>query len=76
MLYEVITLNDLEKVTKQAYAMVSYFGMSEKIGNLSFYDSTGQNEYMFGKPYGDETARDIDRETKRIISEAYRNNFV
>ena len=64
-------LNDLEKVTKQAYAMVSYFGMSEKIGNRSYYDSTGQNEYTFGKPYSDETAKIIDEEAKRIIDEEY-----
>ena len=64
-------LNDLEKVTKQSYAMVSYFGMSEKIGNRSYYDSTGQNEYSFGKPYSEETAKVIDEEAKRIIDEAY-----
>ncbi|MDA3890649.1 MAG: ATP-dependent zinc metalloprotease FtsH [Salinivirgaceae bacterium] len=64
-------LNDLEKVTKQAYAMVSYFGMSEKIGNRSYYDSSGQSEYSFGKPYSDETARTIDDEVKRIIDESY-----
>lgn len=64
-------LNDLEKVTKQAYAMVSYFGMSDKIGNRSYYDSTGQNEYSFNKPYSDETAQTIDEETKAIIDKAY-----
>jgi cell division protease FtsH len=64
-------LNDLEKVTKQAYAMVSYFGMSERIGNVSFYDSSGQNEYSFGKPYSEDTARAIDEETKSIIEKAY-----
>jgi cell division protease FtsH len=64
-------LNDLEKVTKQSYAMVSYFGMSEKIGNRSYYDSTGQNEYSFGKPYSEDTAKVIDEEAKRIIDEAY-----
>ncbi len=64
-------LNDLEKVTKQAYAMVSYFGMSERIGNVSFYDSSGQNEYSFGKPYSEETAKAIDEETKSIIDKAY-----
>jgi len=64
-------LNDLEKVTKQAYAMVTYFGMSEQVGNLSFYDSSGQNEYGFTKPYSDKTAELIDAEAKRIVDEAY-----
>ncbi|MCK9206920.1 MAG: ATP-dependent zinc metalloprotease FtsH [Salinivirgaceae bacterium] len=64
-------LNDLEKVTKQSYAMVSYFGMSDRIGNVSFYDSTGQNEYTFNKPYSEETAKAIDEETKKIIDQAY-----
>jgi AFG3 family protein len=64
-------LNDLEKVTKQAYAMVSYFGMSKEVGNLSFYDSSGQNEYGFTKPYSEKTAELIDSEAKRIISESY-----
>ena len=64
-------LNDLEKITKQAYAMVSYFGMSEKVGNLSFYDSTGQNEFSFNKPYSEKTAELIDEEVKRLIDEAY-----
>ncbi len=64
-------LNDLEKVTKQAYAMVSFYGMSEKIGNRSYYDSTGQNEYSFNKPYAEDTAKIIDEEAKRIIDESY-----
>ena len=64
-------LNDLEKVTKQAYAMVSYFGMSDKVGNLSFYDSTGQGEYAFNKPYSEKTAEVIDEEVNRIIIEQY-----
>jgi len=64
-------LNDLEKVTKQAYAMVSYFGMSDKVGNLSFYDSTGQGEYSFNKPYSEKTAEVIDEEVNRIIEEQY-----
>ena len=65
-------LNDLEKVTKQAYAMVSYFGLSEKVGNRSFYDSSGQNEYAFTKPYSEKTAELIDNEVKRIIDEQYK----
>ena len=64
-------LNDLERVTKQAYAMVSYYGMNKELGNLSFYDSTGQSEYTFGKPYSEKTAELIDLESKRIIEEAY-----
>jgi cell division protease FtsH len=64
-------LNDLERVTKQAYAMVSYFGMSDKVGNLSFYDSTGQGEFSFNKPYSEKTAEVIDEEVNRIIEEQY-----
>ncbi len=64
-------LNDLEKATKQAYAMVSYFGMSEKVGNISFYDSTGQSEYSFNKPYSEKTAELIDTEVKVIINASY-----
>jgi AFG3 family protein len=64
-------LNDLERVTKQAYAMVTYFGMSDKIGKLCFYDSSGQNEYAFSKPYSEKTAELIDSEAKLIIDNAY-----
>ncbi|MDD2812103.1 MAG: ATP-dependent zinc metalloprotease FtsH [Bacteroidales bacterium] len=64
-------LNDLERVTKQAYAMVSYFGMSEKVGKASYYDSSGQNEYSFNKPYSEKTAELIDSEAKKIIDESY-----
>ncbi|PIF06043.1 MAG: cell division protein FtsH [Draconibacterium sp.] len=63
--------NDLEKVTKQAYAMVSIFGMSEKVGNISFYDSTGQSDYSFTKPYSEKTAELIDQEVKIIIDKQY-----
>jgi AFG3 family protein len=63
--------NDLEKITKQAYAMVSIFGMSEKVGNVSFYDSTGQSDYTFTKPYSEKTAELIDDEVKIIIDEQY-----
>lgn len=62
--------NDLERVTKQAYAMVTYFGMSEKLPNLSYYDSTGQ-AYGFTKPYSDERAKLIDEEVSRIVNEQY-----
>ncbi len=62
--------NDLERVTKQAYAMVVYFGMSDKLRNLSYYDSTGQI-YGFTKPYSEETAKLIDTEVSRIVDEQY-----
>ena len=62
--------NDLEKVTKQAYAMVVYYGMSELLPNLNYYDSSGQ-DWGFSKPYSDDTARLIDEEIKRIIDEQY-----
>ncbi len=64
-------LSDLEKITKQAYAMVSFFGMSEKVGNISFYDSTGQSDFGFTKPYSEKTAELIDQEVKLIIDESY-----
>ena len=64
-------LSDLEKITKQAYAMVSFFGMSDKIGNISFYDSTGQSDFGFTKPYSEKTAELIDHEVKQIIEESY-----
>jgi len=64
-------LNDLEKVTKQAYAMVSYFGMSNEIGNISFFDSQGRGEYSFNKPYSEKTAELIDKEAKKIVEEQY-----
>lgn len=64
-------LSDLEKVTKQAYAMVSIYGLSEKVGNVSFYDSSGQSEYSFSKPYSEKTAELIDEEVNRMIEESY-----
>ncbi|MCY1720361.1 ATP-dependent zinc metalloprotease FtsH [Prolixibacteraceae bacterium Z1-6] len=63
--------NDLEKITKQAYAMVSIFGMSEKVGNVSYYDSSGQSDYSFTKPYSEKTAELIDQEVKVIIDSQY-----
>lgn len=62
--------NDLERVTKQAYAMVVYYGMSDKLPNICYYDSTGQ-QYGFSKPYSEDRARMIDEEVSRIISEQY-----
>jgi cell division protease FtsH len=63
-------LSDLERATKMAYAMVTYFGMSEALGNMSYYDSSGSNEMAFTKPFSEKTAQAIDSETKRILSEA------
>ena len=62
--------NDLERVTKQAYAMVVFFGMSDQMPNLNYYDSTGQ-EWGFTKPYSEETARLIDQEVQHLINEQY-----
>jgi cell division protease FtsH len=63
-------LDDLEKVTKEAYTMVAYYGFNKKIGNISFYDSTGQLE-SFQKPYSEETGKLIDEEVRKLVSEAY-----
>ena len=64
-------LNDLERVTKQAYAMVAYYGMSENVGTLSYYDSTGQSDMAFTKPYSELTAQQIDDEVKKLIDGAF-----
>lgn len=64
-------LSDLEKVTKQARAMVTVYGLSDKIGNLTFYDSSGQNEYGFTKPYSEKTAELIDKEISDIVEKQY-----
>ena len=64
-------INDLERVTKRAYAMVAYFGMSEKLPNLSYYDSSGSCDYGFTKPYSEKTAELIDKEAKNIVAEQY-----
>jgi cell division protease FtsH len=64
-------LSDLERVTKQAYSMVVYYGLSDKIGNVSYYDSSGQSEYSFTKPYSEKTAEEIDKEIKNLIESAY-----
>jgi cell division protease FtsH len=65
-------LSDLEKLTKQAYAMVTYFGMSDKVGNVSFYDSTGRAEMSLSKPYSEKTAELIDSEVKKLIDQAHK----
>jgi cell division protease FtsH len=64
-------LNDLERVTKQAYAMVVYYGLDKEIGNISFYDSSGQSEYGFQKPFSDKTAEKIDAQIRTMVEEAY-----
>ena len=64
-------LSDLERVTKQAQAMVTIYGLNEKLGNISYYDSSGQSEYNFGKPYSDQTAKMIDEEISKIIETQY-----
>lgn len=64
-------LNDLERVTKKAYSMVTYFGMGKEMRNMSYYDSTGASEYSFSKPYSEKTAQEIDEEVKNIVAEQY-----
>jgi AFG3 family protein len=64
-------LNDLEKVSKQAFNMVAYFGLNSKIGNISYYDSTGQQEYQFQKPFSEKTAQIIDSEVSKLVESAY-----
>ena len=64
-------LSDLEKVTKQAYSMVVYYGLNKNIGNISYYDSTGQQEYQFSKPFSEKTAENIDKEIHDLIEGAY-----
>ena len=64
-------LSDLEKVTKQARAMVTIYGLNEKVGNITYYDSSGQQEYSMTKPYSEQTAVIIDEEISKIIEEQY-----
>ena len=64
-------LSDLEKVTKQAFAMVTYYGLDEEIGNLSYYDSTGQQDYSLTKPFSEKTAETIDKRVSVIVEKAY-----
>lgn len=65
-------LDDLEKVTKEAYMMVVYYGFNKKIGNISFYDSTGQRDMGIQKPYSEETGKLIDEEVRKLVEDAYR----
>ncbi len=67
-------LSDLERITKSAYGMVTIYGMSEKLGNISYYDSK-QSDMTFNKPYSEETAREIDQEVRKIIDEAYQRTL-
>jgi cell division protease FtsH len=64
-------LNDLEKVTRQARAMVTVYGLNDKIGNITYYDSTGQSDYNFTKPYSEETAQIIDKEISKLVEVQY-----
>jgi cell division protease FtsH len=64
-------LDDLEKVTKEAYMMVSYYGFNQKLGNISYYDSTGQRDAGLLKPYSEETGKLIDEEVRKLIAEVY-----
>ena len=64
-------LSDLERVTKQAQAMVTIYGLNDKVGNISYYDSSGQSEYSFGKPYSEETAKLIDEEISKLVETQY-----
>jgi cell division protease FtsH len=64
-------LSDLEKVTKQAFSSIVYYGLNDKIGNISYYDSSGQGDYAFSKPYSESTARTIDEEVKKMTDIAY-----
>lgn len=64
-------LNDLERLTKMAYSMVTYYGMSDKLGNISYYDSTGSRGFELGKPYSEKTAEIIDKEVKDLIQKSH-----
>ena len=64
-------LSDLEKVTKQARAMVTVYGLNDVLGNVTYYDSQGQNEYAMDKPYSEQTAETIDQEISKIIEKQY-----
>lgn len=68
-------LSDLEKVTKQVYGMIVYYGLNPKIGNRSYYDSSGQSEYSFQKPYSESTAQIIDEEVSKYIEAAYKETL-
>ncbi len=65
-------LNDLERATKMAYSMIAYYGMGDQVGSLSYYDSSGQSDMGFTKPYSEHTAQQIDKEARDILSDAYK----
>lgn len=65
-------LNDLERLTKMAYGMVTYYGMSEKVGTISFYDSNGSRSFELGKPYSEKTAELIDEEVKNLVADIHK----
>ena len=65
-------LSDLEKVTRQARAMVTIYGLNDKLGNITYYDSTGQSEYTLSKPYSEDTAQIIDKEISNLIENEYK----
>jgi cell division protease FtsH len=69
-------LDDLEKVTKEAYMMVVYYGFNKRIGNISFYDSTGQRDMGIQKPYSEETGKLIDEEVRKLVSDAYQRTKI
>jgi cell division protease FtsH len=69
-------LSDLEKVSKQARAMVTIYGLNDKIGNVTYYDSSGQTEYSFSKPYSEDTAKIIDQEISALIEQQYERAIV
>lgn len=69
-------LSDLEKVTRQARAMVTIYGLNDTLGNITYYDSSGQSEYSFSKPYSEETAKVIDAEISKLIEEQYQRAIV
>ena len=68
-------LNDLERLTGMAYSMIQYYGMSESVGTLSFYDSTGARGYDLTKPYSDKTAELMDDEVKKLVKEIHDKTF-
>jgi cell division protease FtsH len=68
-------LDDLEKVTKQAYTMVAYYGLNDRLGNISYYDSTGQSEQSLQKPYSEATAQIIDEEVHKLVETAYQRTL-
>ncbi|MCH7534848.1 MAG: ATP-dependent zinc metalloprotease FtsH [Bacteroidetes bacterium] len=68
-------LSDLEKITKQVYAMVSIYGLNDKIGNVSYYDSSGNNDFVFTKPYSEKTAQIIDEEVSKFVEKSYKRTI-